>query len=90
MSRAAVPSCLAWAGALGHPWIVVTRTGSAAWRVGAEVNDGPRAAELHDAAIEQGAEAMIFRRRGGFGKRRAGTSLAARWEKVRPSLAAIS
>jgi hypothetical protein len=90
VSRPAVPSCLAWAGALGHRWIVVTRIGDAAWRVGCETDEGSRAAFWHDAAIDQGAEAMIFRRRGGFGKRRAGTSLAARWEKVRPSLASIS
>lgn len=85
-----MPPCLAWAGALGHTWIVVTRRGSAAWRVGCETDEGPQAAFWHDEAIEQGAEAMIFRRRGASGRRRAGTSLAARWQKVRPSLAAIS
>jgi hypothetical protein len=84
--KAPVPSCLAWAGALGHTWIVVTRRSGEAWRVHCETDEGPRAAFWHDEAIEQGCEAAIYRRR--FVSRRGGA--IRRWQKVRPSLAAIS
>ena len=74
-----LPKCLAWAGALGHPWITVVReVKDENWRVRAECNTGSDAFRYYAEDVEAGREAAIFTRSGRS------------WKSVRPSAASIA
>ena len=77
--KQSTPKCLAWAGAMGHPWVTVVRgEKDADWRVRAECNTGNDAFRYYAEDVEAGREAAIFTRSGRS------------WKAVRPSAASIA
>ena len=73
MSRAKLPACLLYAGALGHTWLVTCDDGAGGERLVLHANDGVSAAEYFD---ELGEKARGIYARSGKSWRRVSRAAA--------------